>query len=681
MTCGGGKPTFRLLDSIVGWDVGSTANHAQGLSGFTDQAGVTLSSTDPRAVGTDPLAPYLPPPWLGAGCGPCEWYLATPARRTERRRHASLLLRLEACHCDWRPVWAEHCTTLPDADISAIAVSGQRVAVADRASARILLIEGPGNRVMAEIPLSDVVAMTFAAHGVLVVAQRNSIELLRFGPAGTALAPFAPQLPKEVHSVARMGAGSDGSLWLAARGTMPDTYHLWRARFGDTKFLAGTLSALAAVRARTDLARATAQCFCIARVQSDGVAQCCYSRLGEPIDPSTPASVSGAPYEKRGQLLSGPIDSGIPRCVWHRVRMDADVPVGTTLAVAVATSETIDAEQTAADPAWPHFPPGVPHPADWQKVSAGSTDFLIRQPPGRYLYVRMRLESRDGVSTPRVRRMRLDFPRATSIDLLPAIYRQESDAADFTERFVALFDANIADLDAAIERAPALLDVGGVPDDVLSWLGRFLGLALDPAWEPERRRAILHAIPELYRRRGTLGGLKLAFRLVFDVEPAIEEFGLARSWAAFDRRSAVGAVRLFGRRRARAQLGRSALGATQLKSYGNPALDPLEALAYRFRVLIPPSVGGRTIPFNRLHGLIESQKPAHTIASLRVGGYGFILGARSAIGIDTAFVPPPAPILGRAGNIRLNRLTVLRRRPGSGRRRTELAVGMQPLTE
>ena len=125
----------------------------------------------------------------------------------------------------------------------------------------------------------------------------------------------------------------------------------------------------------------------------------------------------------------------------------------------------------------------------------------------------------------------------------------------------------------------------------------------------------------------------------------------------------------------------SALGATVLKSYGNPANDPLEALAYRIRVLMPPA-SGRPLSMNRVQGLLDSQKPAHTIATLRLGGDGFVLGTRSAIGIDTVFAPAPAPVLGRAGNVRLNRMTVLSRgRAGAGRVRVGLAVGRQPLTE
>jgi hypothetical protein len=175
--------------------------------------------------------------------------------------------------------------------------------------------------------------------------------------------------------------------------------------------------------------------------------------------------------------------------------------------------------------------------------------------------------------------------------------------------------------------------------------------------------------------------MRLAFRLVFDVEPAIEEMALGRGWAAFDRRSRLGATRLFGSRRVRARVGRSALGATVLKSYGDPATDPLEATAYRIRVLVPPT-GGHRLPLTRVQALLGSQKPAHTIATLRLGGDGFVLGTRSAVGIDTVFAPLPAPVLGRGGNVRLNRLTVLRRRrAGGGRACNDIAVGCHVLTE
>jgi len=119
------------------------------------------------------------------------------------------------------------------------------------------------------------------------------------------------------------------------------------------------------------------------------------------------------------------------------------------------------------------------------------------------------------------------------------------------------------------------------------------------------------------------------------------------------------AVRLFGKRRSRFRLGRSPLGGAPLRSYGDPDRDPFAAGAYRFRVLVPPMEDNSLAQRQRLTNLIKSQSPAHTVPSVRVGGTGFMLGQWSAIGVDTAFVPLAAPVLGSVGNVRLNRMSVL----------------------
>src|SRR5439155_5930031 len=238
--------------------------------------------------------------------------------------------------------------------------------------------------------------------------------------------------------------------------------------------------------------------------------------------------------ETKGQLLTGPLDSGIPRCRWHRVRMDADVPVGTSLELAVATNEDLHAAPQGdkkRNLGWEDFEPGVPHFSDWTAGPRGSKDFLIEQPPGRYLYVRLRLLG-SGTDTPRVRRIRIDFPRVTSLEHLPDVYRENPKAEDFTERFLSLFDATIEDLDGVIQRYPALLDPSGVPAQVLPWLGGFFDVAFNPKWDAAKRREILKAVPGLYRQRGTVDGLKAAVKLAFGVEPVIQESFSTAVWGA-----------------------------------------------------------------------------------------------------------------------------------------------------
>jgi phage tail-like protein len=319
---------------------------------------------------------------------------------------------------------------------------------------------------------------------------------------------------------------------------------------------------------------------------------------------------------------------------------------------------------------------------DWQTAPPGVTDFLVDQPPGRFLTLRLRL-SGDGTSTPVVRRIRLDFPRVTSADLLPPAFRQDPAADDFTERFLSLFDASLAELDRVIERYPALLDPAGVPDRALPWLAGLLGLSFEAGWDARTRRALLAAAPMLYRRRGTPWALKEAVRIVFGVTPVLDELATDRRWAQIRRAvdstgpglpgpglPGLGAVRLFGRSSSRFRVGGSALGAAPLRAFGDPDSDPLTAHAYRFRVLLPAGSADE----NALRRLVERQAPAHTVGSVRLGGVGFVVGTQSAVGVDTAFVPLPPPVLGGARPLRLNRDGVLR--PGPQGARHGVSVGV-----
>src|SRR5207245_1123854 len=152
------------------------------------------------------------------------------------------------------------------------------------------------------------------------------------------------------------------------------------------------------------------------------------------------------------------------------------------------------------------------------------------------------------------------------------------------------------------------------------------------------------------------------------VEPVIQELAAERAWGALAHSAQLGSVRLFGRARARFTLGASTLCTAPLRSFGDPALDPLAAPAWRLRVLIPAvDLTARRLE-DRLARLLESQKPAHTIVTTRVGGTGFVVGSWSAAGIDTVLAPLPAPVLGGPrGNTRLSRATVLWTRRGGAR--------------
>jgi phage tail-like protein len=391
----------------------------------------------------------------------------------------------------------------------------------------------------------------------------------------------------------------------------------------------------------------------------------CIDRCGRPA--SAPPPVPGPALQRRGYVTTAPaspLDSGIPRCSWHRVRITLDLPPHTGICVSLATAE---------DPIAPIAK------EDWQHVDdlTAVGDFLIDQPPGRYLHVRIELRG-DGLATPAIHRIRIDFPRSTSATRMPGVFRDDPVAADFLDRFVATFDASIEDLDRIITRFPALLDPTSSPAEALAWIGTFLDIVLDPAWAEQQRRDILAAAPELYRRRGTPWAVAQAIQLTTGLAPAIQELGGATIFGRLGTDCApskcgrgfrLGEQRLFGAAKARFRLDASPLGGAPLRSYGDPDRDFVAATGWRVLVQVPALDNDDAVI--RLRRLIEAQKPAHVVTQLRVGSDLALLGIDSAVGIDTRLAGLPLPYLGV--NTRLHRATALAR--GRGRGGSSFAVG------
>jgi phage tail-like protein len=548
----------------------------------------------------------------------------------------------------------------------AVAAARHRVAVADRGRDAVVVWAVRTSRLVAHFPFPDPAVIAFAPDGDIVVAGQDSAVLNFFDPSGLPRRTVDTRLPG---AIVRIGFGPSQGLtgigpcvsWLVIEHQGVLT--LWRSDAGSYDFGPAAFTELTDSIAASTLRVVTERGFCLQEPSGSGTeTTTCFDWYGREATKEHVGGSALTPLLTQGQLLTGPIDSGVPRCRWHRVRVEADVPEGTRLAVAVTTSEDPNPPTQGAlqlDPGWEAFAPGVPHPDDWQTAPSDALDYLIQQPPGRYLFLRMRLTG-DGTLTPLARRIRLDFPRSTSLSKLPAVYSQDPAAEDFSERFLALFDASIEDLDRHIARHPALLDAAGIPDSALPWLADFVGVAFAPEWGIAQRRALVVAAPELYRTRGTPAGLRRAVELVFGVNPVIEELGPARAWGTVGRDARLRSTRLFGKGRARVRLGSSQLSRAPIRSYGNPDDDARTAGAFRIRVLVPRSAGMTPTDRARVRRLIAAQAPAHTVPEVTFGGDGFLLGVRSAVGVDTALAPLPAAVLGGpGGNVRLGRQTVL----------------------
>ncbi len=644
MSCLPLPATFRLFDSLVGWD----PDTVEGISGLDLASGLQLAFIGGAGgiVPADDVSGWLAPAALARGCAPCEWFLVTPCPPESR------LLRKDVCspcftEAEPGAVGVLRCAV-------AVAVAGRNVAVADRGQNAVLLFADHGRRLVTRVAFANPGPIAFAPWQEWLVVDPARNRLARLDLAGFSRGHLRPSLPGVVD---RMAVDSEERVWVAIEEPPLDDrkqVSLWHATRDAAEFTRATFDDLQRAFEPNGITVTSPRGFCLAA----GETACgpCFSWYGRELSTPLTAVAPSSQYQTQGQALTLAIDSGIPRCRWHRVRWQGSVPAGTTVSISVATSEQpLPASQGVADGIWSAFAPGLPHPGDWQRVD-NLRDFLIRQPEGRYLFVRIRMTG-DGRQTPRIRRMRIDFPRQTSLDQLPLVFRDSPEAEDFSERLLALFDSFLDDVDEQIERMPALLDVDGVPEGVLPWLGSFLDIAMDPAWDTARRRRLLQAAPKLYRLRGTVDGMRAAIRLVFDVDPVIREAANERAWGALGAVALGGGVRLFGPSQWRFRLDRSRLGRAPLRSVGQVELDPFSSVAYRFDVLVPLKLS--TQLRQRMQLLIDAQKPAHTVVRLLDSRGQFLLGGEVSVGVDTMLAPFDPSVLGSGGNVRLGRATIL----------------------
>jgi phage tail-like protein len=643
MSCAPKDATFRLLNHLVGWDEASLER----LVGTDDGAGVRLAPLHVAGdvVPTESVAPWLSPANLAFDACLCRWYLVTPCPPRSR------LLYNDPCSDCFEQPWPGAVDVFECA--TAVAVCGDRIAVADSSLDQVLLFTDGGRRQIGAVPFADAGPIACAPWQGWLAVDLAAGHIVQLDPAGGYVGVIPAPLPGHVN---RMAVDDECRIWLAVDAPPLDgvpQVTLWVAERTDPEFEQASFDGLQSAFDSLPISIDTDEGFCL---QLDLGCGPCFSWYGRPLPQPIQPSAAPVQYETQGQLLTFAIDSGIPRCRWHRVRVDADVPPNTTMSIAVSASENATpAAQGVASAGWLSFAAGLPHPDDWWE-GADSGDYLVQQPAGRYLFVRLRLTG-DGLRTPRVHQVRLDFPRQTSLNELPAVFRQTPEAEDFSERFLSLFDAYLDDVDELIERLPAILDVLGAPGELMPWLGSFLDIAMDPAWDLDRRRRLISAAPRLYRMRGTVDGMSAAIRLVFDVDPVIRERAVERPWGAVGAAPLSGGVRLFGPSHWRFLLDRSRLSRARIRSFGQPDLDPFNAVSYRFDVMVPLVLDATT--FGRLEQLVNAQKPAHTVATVRDSNGRFTLGRSAAVGIDTVFRGFEPTVLGPDEGLSLGGSAVL----------------------
>lgn len=237
-------------------------------------------------------------------------------------------------------------------------------------------------------------------------------------------------------------------------------------------------------------------------------------------------------FAHEARLLIPSLDGKQPDCVWHRLLLDACIPPECD--VIVESRATNDPDQfdlvpwtteprllrrvTGSELAWSN---------DTREAGIDTWELLFQRATGRYAQLRLTLKG-TGRSSPRIRALRAWYPRFSYLDhYLPDCYRENADSASFLDRFLANIEGFFTNVEDRIAAAQCLLDTACSPADTLDWLASWFEVALDPAWDEDKRRLFLRHAADFFEWRGTVPGLMMALRLVteecadesiFDVE-------------------------------------------------------------------------------------------------------------------------------------------------------------------
>lgn len=410
---------------------------------------------------------------------------------------------------------------------------------------------------------------------------------------------------------------------------------------------------------------------------------------------------------------SAPLDSGSAQTVWHRLYVEAALPplTGVRLWLA-ATNEAAPpagdeewhehrfGELFAAQPAarghelprgaWLSHPSELPYGrgllrcaperdrAGLFTVLVQRTNRRVRALRGRYLWVRAELLG-DGRATPEIAAVRAYGSRFSYRDrYLPELYHEQelgadaervipvaerhtSTPADFLERFLAGFEGMLTPLEDRIAASWLLTDARTVPDGSLEWLASWIGLAFEPGYPAERRRALLAAAPQLAREHGTLRGLVHAL----DVATAgacsggeivvVENFRLRRTFATIlgidladetdpllgglvaSGNSYVGDTLFLGDEQKREVLALFGPAATTSAAERAAVAALFDDFAFRVSVLVHQNVTPQSLAL--VERVAAAATPAHVQLKVLPTSSPLLVGIASLVGVDTYLGP------------------------------------------
>ena len=304
-------------------------------------------------------------------------------------------------------------------------------------------------------------------------------------------------------------------------------------------------------------------------------------------------------------LVTKPLDTISSNTRWSKVAMEFDAPPNTFVKLSYFCFN---------DDEVPNIEAG-----NWNSGPVNSKNVLILDCVGRYLKLKVELSSMDERSSPRFYKMIAYFSVPSYLRYLPYIYQEDGKSKEFLERFLAVFQTLFEDTQGKVFSFANLLDVKTTPDEFLPWLASWMSVGQSEEWSPKSMRLLLNRAPEIFRKRGTRGGLELILSIYLQ--------------------SVGGTIFIIDEKKELNEL------YSILKEQIGEVNLTKALLPYCFYVLLNPlRVDDRKVYF--LKRIVEKEKPAHTVGIVKRLSEHWILGNGNFLGVNTVIREKVDYILG-----------------------------------
>lgn len=314
----------------------------------------------------------------------------------------------------------------------------------------------------------------------------------------------------------------------------------------------------------------------------------------------------------KGVYYTDYFNSGDRYTFWHRIDAVAEIEAGSHCLIDYQISNSkSDQKYNDLD--------------DWKPAvnvtgqKGALVDSLLNGIQGQYLCFRITLGS-DGTGYPALGKIRITFPHKSYLRYLPSVFMEDLIGRDLLDRFLSIFESFNIGIEEEIVNTVRYLDPKCTPSEYLEWLASWLSIIKDENIPDEKLRIIISQAYNLYKKRGTIEGLKRVLEIIVgDKIRIVEHYRIFRPMV-IGNNVKVAETTVIGQKFLQPLVLEcsSKIGTFNLIESPDQRDKPFTADAYDFTVLIPAHAIANEKTISLIRRLIEQEKPAHTRAALKI---------------------------------------------------------------